>query len=106
MPECGVEESMSFGMTIIPGTVMTMASFHHGGNEKTGSVTLLNRQKWIVDGVPTSIPFVSGNSIRGQLRNIMMENMLKNIGYTIDVETGHGRKLFHCLLYTSPSPRD
>ena len=68
------------------------------GNEKTGSVSLLNRQKWIVDGEPVSVPYISGNAIRGQLRRKAMYDFTHDIGYTIDLDRIKGRKLYHALF--------
>ena len=87
-----------YGMTIITGTLKALSPCHHGGNEKTGSVSLLNRQKWIVDGEPVSVPYISGNAIRGQLRRKAMYDFTHDIGYTIDLDSIKGRKLYHALF--------
>lgn len=52
----------------IKGILTALSPVYHGGNEKTGSVVLLNRLKFIVDGKPTDVPIISGNQVRGRLR--------------------------------------
>jgi hypothetical protein len=53
------------------------------GDEKTGASQLLARER--VHSLTTNkreeIPFISGNSIRGQLRRIIMSDFLEQVGY-------------------------
>ena len=88
----------NYGMTIVPGTITALSPCHHGGNDKTGSTVLLNRQKWIVDGEPAEIPYISGNSIRGVLRRLLFHDFLRRLDYEIDVSHGGGRRLYHALF--------
>ena len=44
--------------TRITGRLKALTPVYHGGNEKTGSVVLLNRLKFIVDGEPTDVPIM------------------------------------------------
>ena len=57
-----------FGVLCIPGILIAKSPVFHGGNEKTGSVQLLNRIKFLVNNEPIDIPYISGNSVRGYLR--------------------------------------
>ncbi len=88
----------NYGMTIVPGTITALSPCHHGGNDKTGSTVNLNRQKWIVDGEPADIPYISGNSIRGVLRRLLFRDMLRRLNHEIDVSNGGGRRLYHALF--------
>lgn len=92
------DESMTYGMDIIQGTITALQPLIHGGNEKTGSVSLLNRQKWIVDGEPMSIPFISGNAIRGQMRRRAFHDLLERLDYNLDLDSTPGRRLYHALF--------
>ena len=85
-------------MTIVPGTIRALSPCHHGGNDKTGSTITLNRQKWLVDGNPADIPYISGNAIRGVLRRLMFHDMLMQLEYSIDVSRGPQRRLYNALF--------
>jgi len=89
---------MSFGLLRIEGVLRAVTPIHHGGNEKTGSVILLNRIKFLVDGEPMDIPFISGNAVRGVWRRLIFKDMLDQIGYEIDVSRKGGQKLYHAIF--------
>jgi len=82
----------------ITGKITLLSPMYHGGNEKTGSVSLLNRQRWLVNGEPQEVPFVSGNAIRGYLRRLAMKDMVQLVNYEIDLNSKGGKKLFHSLF--------
>jgi len=87
-----------FGLTIVNGILIAKSPIFHGGNEKTGSVQLLNRIKFIVDGKPMEIPYISGNSVRGYLRRLVFQDFLHQVGYEIDVSKKQGQYLWHTLF--------
>jgi CRISPR/Cas system CSM-associated protein Csm3 (group 7 of RAMP superfamily) len=70
----------------------------HGGSEKTGSVVLLNRLKFIVDGKPTDVPIISGNQVRGRLRRLLTADFLELSGYRMDLGQKSYQKLYHTLF--------
>ncbi|MGC9106619.1 MAG: RAMP superfamily CRISPR-associated protein [Infirmifilum sp.] len=84
--------------TRITGRLKALTPVYHGGNEKTGSVVLLNRLKFIVDGEPTDVPIISGNQIRGRLRRLLARDFLNLTGYQLDLEKKADQKLYHTLF--------
>ena len=82
----------------IVGRAKALSPVFHGGDEKTGSVVLLNRMKFLVNGKHIDIPIISGNSIRGRMRRLLAADFLSNVGYEIDLKTEKGKKLFHTLF--------
>lgn len=90
--------SNRYGMDIMRGVWTAQTPLHHGGNEKTGSVSLLNRQRYITDDGPADIPIISGNAIRGYLRRLVMSDFLYEVGYTLDLDKPKERKLYHALF--------
>ncbi len=69
---------------MVEGRVTALAPLHHGGDEKTGSTPVLRTVMCYVEGqgqVP--IPFVSGNSVRGRLRRLVMKDLLDSVDYEL-----------------------
>lgn len=87
-----------FGLVVVKGNLVAKTPIFHGGNEKTGSVILLNRQKFITDDGTENIPIVSGNAIRGVIRRLIFKDFLEKVGYTINVSRKGGQKLYHSLF--------
>lgn len=87
-----------FGLLVVRGSLKAKSPLFHGGNEKTGSVVLLNREKFITENGAEDIPIISGNAIRGVLRRLIMDDMLKLVGYEIDVSKKQGQKLYHSIF--------
>jgi len=87
-----------FGVVVVPGVLKAETPVFHGGHEKTGSVVLLNRIKFIVEGEPVDVPVISGNSIRGYLRRLIFQDFLKQVGYEIDVSKKTGQRLWHTFF--------
>jgi hypothetical protein len=76
-------------LLIVPGMIELLAPAHHGGDEKTGSTPVL---RTITQWSPSlqrhvRLPFISGNSIRGQLRRLAMQDMLHRLGYELKSRT-------------------
>jgi hypothetical protein len=77
------------------GTITALSPIHHGGDEKTGSTPLL-RTITIYDPRAKdyhNIPFISGNSVRGRLRRLLMATFLDQIGFEVT-----NPKLYHALF--------
>ncbi|WP_456478145.1 RAMP superfamily CRISPR-associated protein [Geoglobus ahangari] len=89
---------MSFGLVRVRGSLRALSPVFHGGNEKTGSVVLLNRVKFLTENGAEDIPIISGNAIRGVLRRVVFSDFLRQVEYEIDVSTKQGQKLYHALF--------
>jgi len=89
---------LPFGLLKVEGILKAKSPIFHGGDEKTGSVVLLRRMKFIVDGEPVEIPYISGNAVRGIWRRLVFKDMLEQIGYEIDIQRREGQKLYHSLF--------
>ena len=86
-----------FGMTIIRGRILACSPVHQAGSNSQANLKSLNTQKWLIDGNVRDIPFISGNSIRGYLRRLLMRDFLSQVGYDINRDTAGGKKLYHAL---------
>ncbi len=64
---------------IYAGTLTALSHIAHGG-EVAGNVMTLHSQKMIIMGRPQLVPFVTGNSYRGILRDAAMFFMCKILG--------------------------
>ena len=82
----------------VVGVLTALSPVFHGGNEKTGSVVLLNRLKFIVGGKPVDVPIVSGNQVRGRLRRLLSRDFLELAGYRLDLSKKSHQKLYHTLF--------
>ena len=82
----------------ITGILTALSPIFHGGNEKTGSVVLLNRLKFIVNGKPIDVPIVSGNQVRGRLRRLLSRDFLELAEYQLDLSQKKHQKLYHTLF--------
>ena len=82
----------------VTGILTALSPIFHGGNEKTGSVVLLNRLKFLVNGKPTDVPIVSGNQVRGRLRRLLSRDFLELAGYQLDLSQRKHQKLYLTLF--------
>lgn len=75
----------------VAGTITALTPLHTGGDEKTGSTPVLRSiGMWDpIAGEEYRIPFVSGNSIRGVLRRLIMHDMLSLLGYELPSPKAH-----------------
>lgn len=74
---------------IFEGTVTALTSVAHNGGEQNGITSQLRREKFVQpDGRVVKVPVVSGNSIRGIIRDAGMLSMLRQLGYGVDEATG------------------
>lgn len=79
---------------ILEGVVTALSSISHNGGERNGTITQLRREKFVQpDGKVAKVPVVSGNAIRGILRDRGMLNMLTQLGYGVNTETGEVKGL-------------
>ena len=79
---------------VMEGVVTALTSISHNGGERNGTVTQLRREKFVQpDGRVERIPVISGNAIRGILRDRGMFNMLHQIGYGVNAQTGEVKGL-------------
>jgi CRISPR type IV-associated protein Csf2 len=87
----------------LKGTVTALSSVTHNGGDSFGIDSLLRREKFVQpDGSVEEVPVISGNSIRGSLRDRGMLHMCRLLGYGTDEEAGKVRGLtigaFHFLF--------
>lgn len=87
--------------TVVPSSyraVLTSTSeMHHGADEKHGNVALFRRKRVFdrVIGEYVMHPFVSGNSVRGVWRDMVMDRMLSLVGLTTrELSPGVAQSLF------------
>ncbi len=81
---------------ILEAKVTALSSIAHSGDENLGNETLLRRSGRVQpDGTEVKVPLVSGNSIRGKLRDLGMYHLCRAIGYgepvEVKTETGENR---------------
>jgi hypothetical protein len=74
---------------VLEGIVTALTSISHNGGERNGTVTQLRREKFIQpNGRVERVPVISGNAIRGILRDRGMFSMLRMLGYGVKEENG------------------
>lgn len=88
---------------ILEGTVKALSSITHNGGQSFGISSKLRREKFVqLDGTVEEVPVISGNSLRGVLRDRSMLQMCKILGYGVEEEQGSVRGLslaaFHFLF--------
>jgi hypothetical protein len=84
---------MAFSTEIYPGTLTARSPIHHGGDEKAGNTQTIKRIAFMIDSKKTMVPVISGNSIRGVLRRLIMADMLEHLEYTLE-----NIKVYHILF--------
>lgn len=84
---------------VFEGTMTALTSISHIG-DSYGVNAKLRREKVIQpDGSVEEVPIISGNSLRGILRDRGMLHMLRNLGYGVDEATGEIRGLSLAAFY-------
>lgn len=74
---------------ILEGVVTALSSISHNGGERNGTITQLRREKFVQPGGKVAkVPVISGNAVRGILRDHGMFGMLRQLGYGVNDETG------------------
>lgn len=85
------------------GVMTALTSISHNGGQSYGVNTKLRREKYVQpDGSVEEVPVLSGNGLRGMLRDRGMLHMCRVLGYGVEVETGAVQGLtlgaFHFLF--------
>lgn len=78
------------------GTLTALSSIAHSGGQSIGITQKLRREKFVQpDGTVEDIPIISGNGLRGMLRDRGMLHMCRALGYGVQEESGevHGLSL-------------
>jgi CRISPR type IV-associated protein Csf2 len=71
------------------GTITALSSISHNGGQSFGVNSKLRREKFVqMDGSVEEIPVISGNGLRGLLRDRGMLHMCRVLGYGVQEETG------------------
>lgn len=71
------------------GVMTALASISHGGGQSFGINAKLRREKFVQpDGSVEEVPVLSGNSLRGLLRDLGMFHMCRTLGYGEPGEDG------------------
>ena len=88
---------------LFEGKVQALQYITHNGGQSFGISTKLRREKFIQpNGRCEEVPVISGNSLRGLLRDRAMLHMCKHLGYGVDEEGGRVQGLtlpaFHFLF--------
>ncbi len=84
---------------ILEGVMTALSSISHIGDTH-GINAKLRREKIVqVDGSIEEVPVISGNSLRGILRDRGMLHMLRCLGYGVNEETGEVRGLSLAAFY-------
>lgn len=66
------------------GVATAITSIIHNGGEQNGIASMLRREKFVQpNGKVKEVPVISGNSIRGILRDVGMYDMLQKVGYGV-----------------------
>lgn len=66
------------GLFEIPIKITTLAPLAHGGDAKAGNATLFRRMQVLSDtGSTLSLPYYSGNALRGQMRDLLADDFLR-----------------------------
>lgn len=74
---------------ILEGIVTALSSISHNGGERNGTITQLRREKFVQPtGKVAKVPVISGNAVRGILRDRGMFSMLQQLGYGVNRDTG------------------
>ena len=81
------------------GVITALSPISHNSDTRAGNSTLLRRQYVMrTDGTSVEVPYISGNAIRGYLRRLAMKDLLVGIGYTVDLATPGGKRLWHAMF--------
>lgn len=74
---------------IFEGIVTAKTSIAHNGGQSFGIESKLRREKYVQpNGTAEEVPIISGNGLRGLLRDRGMWHMCKMLGYGMDDESG------------------
>lgn len=78
----------------LAGVMTALSSIIHNGGQSFGITTKLRREKFVQpDGTVEEVPVLSGNAIRGRLRDLGMAHFCRALGYGVNEQTGEVRGL-------------
>lgn len=73
----------------LAGAITALSSLIHSGGQSLGITQKLRREKFVQpDGTVEEVPVISGNGIRGRLRDLGMAHFCRALGYGVNDETG------------------
>jgi CRISPR/Cas system CSM-associated protein Csm3 (group 7 of RAMP superfamily) len=84
---------------VIKGNIEALSPIHHGGSESHGTIKPILVLPTVVKNAETGeeeidlIPTIHGNSIRGNLRSLIMQDFLDLLDYQLD-----SKKVYHFLF--------
>jgi len=82
------------------GVMTALSSISHNGGQSFGITSKLRREKFVQpDGTVEEVPVISGNALRGMLRDVGMLHMCKALGYGEPDEDGRPRGLSLAAFY-------
>lgn len=85
---------------IYEGTLLALSSIAHNGGQSYGIESKLRRERFVQpDGTVEDVPVLSGNGLRGLLRDRGMWQMCRALGYGVDEEAGKVRGLSLSAFY-------
>jgi 3'-phosphoadenosine 5'-phosphosulfate sulfotransferase (PAPS reductase)/FAD synthetase len=74
---------------VYEGTMTALTSIAHNGGQSFGIESKLRRERFVQpDGSVEEVPILSGNGLRGMLRDRGMWHMCRALGYGVDEEAG------------------
>lgn len=82
-------EAASSGAALPRGTfpitlrVTCEAPLAHGADSKAGNATLFRRMQVLTDSGVLSLPYYSGNALRGQVRDLLADHLLASLGLPV-----------------------
>ena len=82
------------------GIITALSSIVHNGGQSFGINSKLRREKFVQpDGSVEEVPVISGNALRGMLRDVGMAHMCRALGYGEPDEDGRPRGLSLAAFY-------
>ena len=73
----------------LSGVMTALSSIIHSGGQSFGITTKLRREKFVQpDGSVEEVPVISGNGLRGRLRDLGMLHFCRALGYGVHEDTG------------------
>lgn len=74
---------------VFEGELLALTSIAHNGGQSFGIESKLRRERFVQpDGTVEEVPVISGNGMRGMLRDRGMWHMCRQLGYGVDEENG------------------
>lgn len=85
---------------VLEGQMTALSSISHNGGQSFGVTSKLRRERFVQpDGSVEDVPIISGNSIRGTLRDRGMLHLCRALGYGVADDTGQVAGLSLAAFY-------